>query len=45
METNRMRRSNFFRVVRLEVAQVLPSGDYNTEFSLFYNKIFALGKG
>lgn len=35
----------FLRVVRLELAQLLPSGDHNTEFLSFYDKTFALGKG
>ena len=38
-------RTNFFRGVRLELAQLLPSGDYNPEFLLFYNKTFTQGKG
>ena len=38
-------RNNFFCGVRLELAQLLLSGDYNLEFLLFYNKTFAQGKG
>lgn len=37
--------NNFFCAVRLELAQLLPYVDYNTEFLLFYNKTFALGEG
>ena len=38
-------RNNFFCGVRLELAQLLLSGDYNLEFLLFYIKTFAQGKG
>ena len=38
-------RNNFFCGVRLELAQLLLSGDYNLEFLLFYNNTFAQGKG